>query len=92
MVKHQERHPLLDHEGCFGCRVASVRFSVEAMPSRRPYEAATVASERGLSKDLDAFRTARREGLQPETVRGTAKLMATAETRAEIESPRSVPT
>lgn len=89
MVKHQERHPDLDVEGCFGCRVASVGFSAEAMPSRKPREAATVKSERGLAKDLDAFATARREGLQPTSVRGTAEVMAKAEKRSDIEKPGS---
>lgn len=87
MVKHQATHPDLDVPDCFGCRIASVGFSAEAMPSRKPREAATVKSERGLSKDLDAFATARREGLQPTSVRGAAKVMATAEKRTDIEKP-----
>lgn len=26
MVKHQEKHPYLDVEGCYGCKISSVRF------------------------------------------------------------------
>ena len=34
MVKHQETHPDLNVEGCFGCKIAHVGIGADAMPSR----------------------------------------------------------
>jgi len=42
--------------------------------------------ERRLARDLDAYRRLRREGLQPPSTDGAARLEAEAVTKAEIET------
>jgi hypothetical protein len=61
MIKHQETHPDLDVEGCFGCKVSAVGFSAELMPTRTgSSRSATIAQkDRVLEKDLDAYKRLR---------------------------------
>lgn len=47
--------------------------------------------ETALSKDLDAYRTLRRQGLQPNGIDGCDALARVAETRTEIEMGRRLP-
>jgi len=35
MIKHAEKHPGLDVEGCFGCRIAGIQFGAQSMPTRK---------------------------------------------------------
>jgi hypothetical protein len=78
-VKHQETHPNLDVEGCFACKIAAVAFGASAMPTRKPTEHGTIAKERVLDKDLDAYKRIRRSGGQPNKIDGSARLEATVD-------------
>lgn len=55
--------------------------TIGVMKASRPVD----ARERQLDKDLDAYQRLRRQGLQPPTNDGCAKLEAEAVSRVEIE-------
>ena len=74
MIKHQEVHPRLDVDGCFGCRIASVRVAAAAMPTR--HEAVNnqgAAWEKQMADD-DAYRRLRANGFQPKATKDCAVL------------------
>lgn len=69
---HQETHPGLDVEGCWKCKIAHVRVSAVAMPTRQAESANTIAKEKILHKDLDAYHRLRQDGQQPKHIDGAA--------------------
>jgi len=72
-------------DGCFGCKVASVAFASSAMPTRS--EAGTVEREtKIMHKDVAAYRRLRKNGLQPKSVKGSARLEARADSKWEVET------
>jgi hypothetical protein len=74
---HQRRtHPSYVPD-CFGCRAATVNLNLSDA------YVTTEARERGLRKDLDAYKRLRQDGLQPQTYDGAADLERTATTRLE---------
>jgi len=76
-------------EGCFGCKVASVAFAASAMPTRS--EAGTVEREtKIMHKDVAAYRRLRKNGLQPKSVKGAARLEARADSKWEVETNTSL--
>jgi hypothetical protein len=85
MILHQQKHPGLDVEGCFGCRLASIRIGGNAMPTRRPMVQRYDATEKQWQKDIPAYRTLRAERLQPRGIDGAHELMMRAETREQVE-------
>jgi hypothetical protein len=88
-MKHQEVHPHLDVEGCFGCKVASTAFAASATPSRRPGAAHSRwvnDTEKRWHKDMDAYRRLVRDGVQPKGIDGAAEREARANTRVEVEA------
>lgn len=85
-MKHRETHPDLDVEGCFGCRVASVRFSDACSPTRKPHIAERIDEHRQFTRDAQAVKDLARQGLCPPRVDGAADLAARAETSYEIRS------
>jgi hypothetical protein len=82
---HQERHPNLDVEGCFGCRIASVGIAASAMPSRHPFAKECNDREAGWNKDMPAFKAAVQNGVMPATLTGCAETLAMAKTQTEAE-------
>jgi hypothetical protein len=77
-MKHQETHPNLDVEGCFGCRIAHVAISGSATPTRKAVGELN-RKEKLLDKDLDAYKRIRQTGGQPEQINGSARLEATTD-------------
>ena len=75
-MKHREKHPNLDVEGCFGCRIAHVAVSGTATPTRGNVRDMNL-KERRLDKDLDAYKRIRQSGGQPEQIDGSARLEKT---------------
>jgi hypothetical protein len=75
-MKHREKHPNLDVEGCFGCRIAHVAISGTAMPTRKEVGDMT-RKEKILDKDLDAYKRIRKTGGQPNQIDGAARWEAT---------------
>jgi hypothetical protein len=84
-VKHAERHPSLDVEGCFGCKVAGVSFGANSTTTRGAQVAATNRTARNWDKDMPAYKRLRANGLQPRGIDGSAVLEARAETAAQVE-------
>lgn len=87
-MKHAEVHPTLDVEGCWKCKVASVSYGADALPTRRANSNTTNAKERVLAKDLDAYQRLRKDGVQPQGIDGSARLEARAETKDQVEHAR----
>lgn len=87
-MKHQEVHPGLDVEGCFGCRISHVRIAPSAAPSRRAGSmvASTNAKEVKLDKDLDAYKRLRQDGLQPKAIDGSAQAESKANYGWQVET------
>ena len=53
-MKHQETHPNLDVEGCFGCRVSGVRMGMNTITTRGAKVAEVNTTERNWNKDMPA--------------------------------------
>lgn len=87
MIRHQRVHENLDVEGCFGCQVSSIHFGAAAFGTRSGSEQVQTwnAMEKRWDKDHPAYKSMRREGLQPRTSEGAHQLMMTAESREQIE-------
>jgi hypothetical protein len=60
------------------------------MPSRKPEVIATNEREKRLTKDRDAFKAMRDQGIQPARLGGAAELQDRAHTKHEIETGRLV--
>jgi hypothetical protein len=88
VVKHQETHPNLDVDGCFGCKIAYVGIGADAMPSRggKARVATINDKDRVLDKDLDAYQRLRRNGVQPRKIDGAAKVEKRAEEKWQVET------
>jgi len=65
----------------FAEKVRSLSFSTGAANSN---------VERTMSRDMDAYKRMRREGLQPPRVTGSADLESRAETKMEVEAGQIV--
>jgi hypothetical protein len=88
VIKHQETHPYLDVEGCFGCRTAGIQFGASSMPTRAGSARSAVieAKDRVLDKDLDAYKRLRKDGLQPRKIDGSAEVEKRAEEKWQVET------
>lgn len=85
-MKHQEKHPGLDVEGCFGCRVAGISFGSNSTTTRGSSVAEINQRAKNWDKDMPAYKRLRRNGVQPKSIDGAAALEARASTVAEVES------
>ena len=83
---HGETHYYPD--GCFGCHVLGVQFapSIFTTTPGGAKAADNNRRERGLVKDLDAFKRMRTAGQQPRATRGAAKVESQAESEYEVVS------
>lgn len=85
-MKHQETHPNLDVEGCFGCKVAGVSFGANASTTAGAKVAEINQRAKNWDKDMPAYKRLRKNGVQPKSIDGAAALEAKASTVAEVES------
>lgn len=85
-MKHQETHPNLDVEGCFGCRVAGIRMGMNSTTSRGSKVAQINKTERQWNVDMPAYKRLRREGLQPKRIDGAAEIEKKAEHKFQVET------
>ena len=83
-MKHREVHPTLDVEGCFGCRIAGVSFAASSMPSRKLDNNRIEATERQWSKDMDAYKRLKQDGLQPAQIDGAANIEKKADHPSQV--------
>lgn len=86
MVKHQETHPGLDVEDCFGCKVAGVSMSSACTPNRRSESFGINAKEKRWDRDMAAYKRLRNDGLQPPNIDGSARLEQKAEHKFQVET------
>jgi hypothetical protein len=83
---HQQTHPTLDVEGCFGCRVSAIRMGANTTTSRGAQVESVNKTERGWQKDMPAYKRMRREGLQPKSIDGAAEVEKKAEHKWQVET------
>lgn len=78
---HRRTHPRFV-DGCYGCKVASVRLDVgEASDSRRT----RLVADRRLARDMAAYARLRKDGLQPPTITGCHVVEGEAAERFDVE-------
>ena len=76
-------------ETCFGCKVASIGFSSTAMPTRTT--TSTVERDtKVMHNDVAAYRRLRKSGLQPKSVKGSALMEKTSDSKWEIETGQRI--
>jgi hypothetical protein len=85
-VKHQEVHPGLDVEGCFGCKVAGIRMGANTTTSRGAVVDEINKRERGWHKDMPAYKRLRQNGLQPKKIDGAAEVERRAKEPWQVET------
>ena len=85
-MKHQETHPSLDVEGCFGCRVAGIRMGTNSTTSRGAKVAEIKQTERNRNKDMPAYKRLRANGLQPKKIDGAAEVEKKAQESWQVET------
>lgn len=73
-------------ENCFGCKTLSVNFSGTCTPNRKPEVVQQNSFVSEMSRDLDAYRRLRAEGLQPKNVKGAADAEQFATSKFEAET------
>lgn len=62
-------------EGCLNCKLLTVSISADALPTRASGRYREIKkTEAGWHKDIPAYRELVKEGYQPDTVDGAAKL------------------
>lgn len=71
---------------CFGCKAAGIRFSGTCTPGRKPEVVQQIAFDNSMTRDNEAYKRLRKEGLQPKSVKGSADVEQFATSRFEVES------
>lgn len=84
-MKHQETHPNLDVEGCFGCRVAGISFGANTTTTRGASVAEINQRAKNWERDMPAYKRLRKNGVQPRQIDGSAEIEKKAETKEQIE-------
>ena len=69
----------------------SVGIAPSATPTRSPVAAEVTATEKRWATDMNAYKSLRRQGLQPRAIDGADRLAATATDPLEIEMGRTLP-
>lgn len=87
-TKHQETHPGLDVEGCWGCKVSSISVAPSATPSRKggAQAAAVNETEKQWDVDMRSYKSLRAQGIQPRSIDGCDALSARAADKFEVEA------
>lgn len=73
-MKHAERHPGLDVDGCFGCKVAGVAFGANSTTTRGGEVASVNDRAKRWDKDMPAYKRLRQQGYQPRGIDGSAEV------------------
>lgn len=87
MANHRDTHPQ-PVEGCYGCKIQTV---VIGKGDLSPAVADTNRREDALTKDREAYKRLRRDGLQPDNVDGSAQLEARVIDQIELDYKRPIP-
>jgi hypothetical protein len=84
MALHHQTHPEFV-EDCYACKLVGIGFGAAAMPTRKQDVNKIEAKEREWHKDIAAYQSLRRQGLQPRQIDGCDMLSAIARTDNVIE-------
>lgn len=82
---HQGTHPGLDVAGCFACRIAGISFSAVATPTRRAGTFDIMKRDQAFDQDSAAYRRLRKNGTQPNNIKGSALLEKGANSKEQVE-------
>jgi hypothetical protein len=85
-LKHRERHPGLDIDGCYACRIAAVSFAAAATPNRRRETHRINTTESQWDSDMASYKRLRKDGLQPPQIDGCRTLETRATDRVQVET------
>jgi hypothetical protein len=66
--------------------ILSISVSSAAMPTRRPEANATNAKEARWHQDMPAYKRLRKNGVQPKSIDGAARIEAHANEQIEVET------
>ena len=91
ICKNCKEHLPMDTDEFSIDKVRSIGFGSGTLPTRHAVSSAVEAREKRWAKDMPAYKALRAQGLQPPRIDGSAKLMAHAETRFEVESGQILP-
>ncbi len=83
-VLHSRKHPTYV-EGCYGCRLASIQVAVKEEAK------VTAIKDKQLSKDLDAYKRLRHNGLQPRSIDGSHRAEAEVTSQLDFTLGRVIP-
>lgn len=75
-MKHREKHPTLDVDGCYACKLSGVMLGAGATPTRRAETADKNQREKKLVKDLVSYKNMVKDGKQPPALTGAHKFEA----------------
>ena len=70
---------------CFRCKALTISISAHALETKGKPVVAIDKKEGGWKVDIPAYRRLRKQGLQPKSIDGSARIEARAETKAEVE-------
>jgi len=85
---HRRKHPNLDVEGCFACKISGVQL---AKGDTSPEVADVRRRDAALDKDRAAYKRLRHDGVQPPSVDGSADLEKRAVDQVEIDFKLPIP-
>jgi hypothetical protein len=72
-------------EDCFGCKIQTISISSAALETRSTVAQTERATE-AMHTDVAAYKRLRKDGLQPKSVKGAARLEKSAGSKWEIET------
>lgn len=88
---HRRKHPNLDVDGCFGCKIATTTFGANTTTSSGRRVKQIASTEKRWDVDMAAYKRLRSEGLQPQQIDGSAMLESEAKNEWQIENLRQDP-
>lgn len=88
---HRRKHPNLDVEGCFGCKIASTTFGANTTTTGGSRVKQIAATEKRWAVDMAAYKRLRNDGLHPEQIDGCAVLESEAKNEWQVENLRQDP-
>lgn len=78
-------------DGCFACKIQSIAIgTARDMPTRVGPSGGVWKDDKDLSRDRDAFKSLREQGIQPASLKGAADLASRADTVHEIQSGKLI--
>jgi hypothetical protein len=76
---------------CFGCHARSINFAASCTPTRRPETVRTNAREARWQRDIPAYTSLVKNGVQPRTIDGCGDVALSDAEKFEITTGIAVP-